>query len=197
MLGGKWRRRRQTALAVLASMTAMAAAPAGAENGAQGVAIRDTVLRAAPIAGAEPIARLEEGTALETGERRGLWRAAELADGSSGWVPLTAIRLAPPAAEPGGEAAQAESGSSSSNPFARLSRSVSSLLGGGRDSRVRNERTATIGIRGLTVADLETAEPAPEALEAVSDYRAATEEAVDFAAAGGLRARPLPQAPAQ
>jgi hypothetical protein len=68
------------------------------------------------------------------------------------------------------------------------------LLGRPTEQRVPDRpATATIGIRGLTVADLESAAPDPTAFAATDAFVATAAEARAFARAGGLAARALPE----
>lgn len=184
------RMRRSLALRAIfvASVCAALSAVAG---GRSGIVIRDTALRADPYPSAQTIATLAPGTDVETGIRSGIWVRARSGDGAEGWAKLPDLRLAP---ERAADTASDETGQTRGNAFSRLARSVTSLLGGGRRQRVADRpATATIGIRGLTIADLEDAAPDPEAFAATDAFVATPGEARAFARAGGLTSRALPQ----
>lgn len=150
-----------------------------------GVTLREAALRTQPAADASTLATLSPGTTLDVFERRGLWLRAGARGGGEaarGWLSITGVRLT---GKPSGAARTLGSG------LARLSRSVSSLFGGlrGRETRTAH---ATIGIRGLTAAELNAAQPDAAALDYVAAWRASAEEAGAFASAGGLMARAAP-----
>lgn len=174
--------------AVLALLLLIALSAAAAPR--TGVVLRDSVLRDEARAGAASMQTLTPGTVFTAGDRDGLWIQATPGDaGPTGWLRITDVRLSAAARAVETAPAAADTGS----PFARLSRSITSLLGGG-PRNVSTERNATIGIRGLSVADLETAAPDPAALQAAAAWRAGPDEARAFAAGGGLGPRPLPEA---
>ena len=75
--------------------------------------------------------------------------------------------------------------------FARLSRSVTGLLGGLR-GRESNTAHATLGIRGLAAGEIENAHFDAAALAWVAAASASASEAQLFAQAGGLIARDVP-----
>jgi len=154
----------------------------------RGVVLRDSALRSDPGAGAT-IAQLAPGTMVDVHGRQGLWMlvtAPVASGGQRGWVFLPAVRLdsgAAPAAQPG--AAPAGGG------FARLSRSVTGLLGGLR-GRESNTAHATLGIRGLAAGEIENAHFDAAALAWIASASASAADAQLFAQAGGLIARDVP-----
>lgn len=183
--------RRSRSLASSAALIAgLWAALAAVADERSGIVIRDTALRADPYPSARTVATLAPGTHVDTGLRSGIWVRASTRDGAEGWAKLPDLRLAPEQLpDPSPEAR----GETRGNAFARLARSVTSLLGGGQRQRVADRpATATIGIRGLTVADLEGAAPDPAAFAATDAFVATAAEARAFARAGGLAARALP-----
>ena len=102
---------------------------------------------------------------------------------TQGWLRFTELRFKRTAPEPAADAP-------SSSGFAGFSRSVSGFLSSfrGRNSRTAGA-TSTIGIRGLTVAELESAQPDASALQWLGADTMSTEQAQQFAAAGGLSAK--------
>jgi len=155
------------------------------------VTIRNTVLRAEPAQTGEVVTELAANTEVEIFERQRIWvRLATTGDdgGDQGWLRFTELRIGI-----GADGAAAQSEAPKSGGFAGFSRSVSGFLSGfrGRGSRTA-QKTSTIGIRGLTVADLEAARPDVNALAAISRYRISKTDAQQFAGAGGLAARNVP-----
>lgn len=53
----------------------------------------DEVLRAEPLPSARAVGRVRAGDRVIAGERRGFWRSVETAQGGSGWVRLSALRV--------------------------------------------------------------------------------------------------------
>lgn len=150
-----------------------------------GVLLRAATLHAQADLASASLAELAAGTSVSVMERQGLWlrvHASGEATPARGWLRLTAVRLTGRPAETSG---------SVGGGLARLSRSVSSLFGGlrGRETRTAH---ATIGIRGLTPAELETAQADPAALDFVAAQGAGPAQAEAFASAGGLVARAAP-----
>lgn len=163
-------------LAGLLGASAWAAAPAGGAT-----VLRETTLYAADDFASARLAELAPATRLAVHGRRGLWLEVALPEDDSrrGHVRLTSVRMT--GAVP---AAAAADGSG----LARLSRSLSGLLGGfGR--REAPKIYDTLGIRGLTPAELRTAAFDGAALQAIAGAAASPEQARAFAAAGGLAAR--------
>ncbi|MEQ8232224.1 MAG: hypothetical protein RLW61_11845 [Gammaproteobacteria bacterium] len=151
-----------------------------------GTLLRESALVAMP--GGAEIARLAAGTTLEVHGRQGLWllvTAPGTEGARRGWTRLTAVRL-------GGAAGTSAASAPQAGGFARFSRSITGLLGGlrGRDTRTAH---ATIGIRGLTPGELQTAHHDARALAMVAALGASRTDAELFAQAGGLTARPVPE----
>jgi hypothetical protein len=171
----------------------LAAPPIAAEDPIDtAVTIRNTVLRAEPTQASDVVAEIPANTSVEVFQRQRLrvrLAAADDGEAEQGWLRFTELRFgaetndAAPSPEP-------ETGA-----FAGFSRSVSGFLGSFRRRSSRTtQKTATIGIRGLTVADLEAAHPDVKALAAISRFAISKADAQQFAAAGGLAARDVPQA---
>lgn len=148
------------------------------------VTIRNTVLRAAPATTSEVVSELTSNTEVEVFERQRLWvRIAKVGDGDTiGWLRFTELRF--------GTSAATESAAPKSSRFAGFSRSVSGFLSSFRGGGSRTaQNTSTIGIRGLTSAELLAAAPDLRALAAISRYAISPAQAEQFAGAGGLSAR--------
>lgn len=153
----------------------------------RGVVLRDAALRSEPGTGTT-LAQLVPGTRVDVHGRQGLWMQVTAPTANAvqrGWVFLPAIRL------DGGAAAPAAGSTPAGGGFARLSRSVTGLLGGLR-GRESNTAHATLGIRGLAAGEIENAHFDAAALAWVAAASASASEAQLFAQAGGLIARDVP-----
>ncbi|NNL99555.1 MAG: hypothetical protein HKO62_02310 [Gammaproteobacteria bacterium] len=155
-----------------------------------GVVIAADKLRSEPAADGKLVAELPVGTDVSIAGRRGLWMDVSTADPErKGWLRLTSVRLGVTAADLG---LPADDSGAAPAPkkrgfFSGVSRSVSSLFSRGRNRP--QATTATIGIRGLTPADLQAAQADPEALEAMQGFAASAGDAAIFAREGKLTTR--------
>lgn len=140
------------------------------------------------------LGQLPPNAPLDVFERRRLWLRVKPpagVAGPAGWVQLTDMRMGfgmAPAVAP----ATAPRGTPLPPPapgmFTSFSRSVSGLLTGfqSRQSSYAGGSNATIGIRGLTGAELAAASPNWQALAEAERYAVPPQQAQMFANAGGL-----------
>ncbi|HMM77331.1 MAG TPA: SH3 domain-containing protein [Gammaproteobacteria bacterium] len=161
----------------------------------RGSTVRPATVFDFPDRSGKPLGQLPPNAPLEVYERQRLWLRvkppAGLA-GPAGWVQLMDMRmgfgvapaLAPAAAAP---ARAAPVPAADPGMFASFSRSVSGLLAGfqSRPSSYAGSN-ATIGIRGLTGAELNASSPNWQALAEVERYAMPPQQAQLFANAGGL-----------
>ena len=152
-----------------------------------GMTIRNTVMRAEPATASDVVTELSSNTPVVVFERQRLWVRVATADNQAivGWLRFTELRF--------GTSVAVQSNVPKSGGFAGFSRSVSGFLnsfrGGGSHTA---QTTSTIGIWGLTVADLQTAQPDAHALAAISRYTISAADAEQFAGAGGLSVQQVP-----
>ena len=140
---------------------------------------RQTALLAAPETGADVVAELAADTRVNVCERQRLWLRIKDPSSNEGWLRLTDVRLS----------ATVESGGFASS-LSALSRSVTGFMAGFRRSSDPSQSNyATLGVRGLTVAELQAATPDFAALERSQAVQASPSAAQQFATAGGLAAR--------
>ncbi len=139
--------------------------------------VRDSDLKSTPFADGAKVALLRSQQKIEVGERKGGWYKATTADGNSGWVRLTAVRL-------GTGQTKGESGIASTAQFLQSGRSSSSGV------------TAATGIRGLDAADVVNAKPDSQAVARLDGVTLSNEETRRFAADGKLTAKKLGYLPA-
>lgn len=168
------------ASACAVAVLAFAAAALAAEE--RTVVVEASTLRDGPAASASPVTRLEPGTPVEGGARRGAWLAVETRDGPrhSGWLRVWRVRTV--------------AADDDDNPILsglkRFSRAVSGLFGGDSGEQVeQGEVTATIGVRGLKPGEFASAQPDTEARRRLGGLRADGNEASAFARAAGLNRR--------
>ena len=122
-----------------------------------------------PYSDANNIGSVPVNTSLTIIERQGGWYHVRLANGQTGWLPMTNLRLN--YGNAGGS--NASSGSSSSGFF--------SLFESGRSGAAGT--TATTGVRGLNTGDISNAKPDPQAVTELAKWTAKPPEARQFAAA--------------
>lgn len=162
----------------------------------RGSTVRPAVVRDFPDRSGKPLGQLPPNAPLDVYERQRLWLRvkppAGLA-GPSGWVQLTDMRMGfgmAPAVAPAATSPAAAVPAPATNPgvFSSFSRSVSGLLAGfqSRQSSYASGSNATIGIRGLTGAELNASSPNWQALADVERYAMPPQQAQLFANAGGL-----------
>lgn len=131
-----------------------------------GEAAKNTVMRLAPEAAADEVAKLKQGLKLTAIERRGFWYRVET-EGGGGWVKLSDVKLASSESAGAGLAAMA--------------------TGRGATGNV----VSTSGTRGLSAEDLSGAKPDEAALAQVQSMAISPEEAAKYADEGGLSPRQL------
>ncbi len=161
-----------------------------------GSTVRPATVLDFPDRSGTPLGQLPPNAPLDVYERQRLWLRVKPPAGMagpSGWVQLTDMRmgfgmapvLAPTAAAP---AAPRPASAPDPGMFSSFSRSVSGLLAGfqSRQSSYASGSNATIGIRGLTGAELNASSPNWQALAEVERYAVAPQQAQLFANAGGL-----------
>ena len=165
-------------LTVLTSCPTTTAADADAASDS-GYTRRQTALLAAPESGADVVAELAVDTPVNVYERQRLWLRIKDPSSNEGWLRLTDVRLS----------ATVESGGFASS-LSALSRSVTGFMAGFRRSSDPSQTNyATLGVRGLTVSELQAAAPDFAALERSQAVQASPSAAQQFATAGGLAAR--------
>lgn len=177
---------RRLTLLLLCAICAQPVAGSPPDNA---TTVRATVLRDAPARASGVIRELGADVELDVFARERLWiKAAPSGAGeaAAGWLRFTEVRYRAPAAP----VAAKSSTTTDSGGFAGFSRSVSGFLRGfGGRTANSQQTTSTIGIRGLTVADLAAAHPDQNALALVDRYSISKADAEQFAGVGGLSAR--------
>ena len=154
-----------------------------------GIIIQLTTVYAEASSSSDRVGRIEAGTRVSVIERQGGWKLI-FSDQKSltGWVRSYRVRSGYYA-----EAPKVESESDSRGFLAGLasfSRKASSFFGlGGSDASPNNDRTATIGVRGLSEEEIRSAVPDFEELEKLDQYASETQRMPAFSSEGQLAAR--------
>lgn len=125
-----------------------------------------TELRATPHSDATAVKPLAVGTAVEVLQRQGGWYEVKTAEGQ-GWIRMSSVQLAEPAAQGGGAG------------------DALSFLSSGRSTAT--QATASTGVRGLDEAQLAKAEPDLAALSQMEGLAAKEADARQFAAAAPVQ----------
>ena len=125
---------------------------------------------------------------LTTARERVLnWRPASTASAGEAAPPAPATTSMPSPSPP------APPPASDSGFFSNLARGATGLFGARNNARPPNgAATATIGIRGLSAADLQTAAPNPAALQAMESFAASPSTAAIFAQQARLQVESVP-----
>jgi hypothetical protein len=142
-----------------------------AAPGAAGVMLREEVLRAAPNAAAESLAKLGKGATVRVLGNDGGWTQVHIA-GTTGWVRILSVKSDLSATPDLG--ALAEVGKRPSDP-----------------GRV----VAVAGVRGLDEEELKAARYDPEALHLLDTFASTRADAEAFARMAGLSPREVPYLP--
>lgn len=131
-------------------------------------------LKQQPFVDAATVVNLPADTVLEVLRRQGGWMQVKTG-ANEGWLKMTAVKLGTAAATPG------KSGNSLSTlvNLATTGRSGSSGV------------TVTTGVRGLGQEELKNAQPDHEAVNRMSSFTAARNEAAAFAAGAKLQSQTL------
>ena len=173
-------------LAISTILLLFSITPALAE---EGIIIQLAPVYAEASSTSDRVGRIEAGTRVNVLERQGGWKSI-FSDKKSmtGWVRSYQVRSGYYA-----EAPKVESESDSRGFLAGLasfSRKASSFFGlGGSDGGGNNDRTATIGVRGLSEEEIKDAIPDFEELKKLDQYASETQRMPAFSSEGQLAAR--------
>ena len=169
-----------SALTVWAISSAVNAEPA--------TIISDTSLYQRPSYQAPVVAPLANGSQVELVARQGGWKQVKT-ESSSGWVRAYQVRSG---------VVNTDQQETSSGGFfsglAALSRKASGLFSSDRKD-YSFQRTATIGVRGLSEEELKNARPDFDQVKRMETYRSKSKPAKKFARKGGRKAIKLSHLP--
>lgn len=182
------------ALAALAATVAWSSRASDEQPLDRGSTVRPAMVLDFPDRSGKPLGQLPPNAPLDVYERQRLWLRVKPPAGMagpSGWVQLTDMRMGfgmAPVLAPTAAAPAAPMPAPDPSMFSSFSRSVSGLLAGfqSRQSSYASGSNATIGIRGLTGAELNASSPNWQALAEAERYAVAPQQAQLFANAGGL-----------
>ena len=149
-----------------------------------GIVVRSATLYAGANRGSERVGRIDAGTAVTIFGRKGGWQEIYSEEQALvGWIRTYEVREVEPGAPP-----QAEVRSDSRGFLAGLatfSRKASRFFGGGNSST--GSGTATIGVRGLSEAELKSAQPDLQELERMRGFASNASRSERFGRDGELR----------
>ena len=145
-----------------------------------GTLSRDQVLRAEARDDATIVLKLKKGAAVDVLLREGAWYRIEQ-NGQQGWIRLYWVRT--------GNAKVAAAG-------ARPIRSMADTLAAARSRRNRTQISASIGVRGISEAELKGAHYDAAQMQKLDSYAVGTAAAARFAAAGPVQSRSVDELPA-
>ncbi len=153
-----------------------------------GIVVRTATLYADAGRGAARVGRIDAGTRVVIFGRKGGWQEIFSEEKALvGWVRTYEVRAAD-----SGAAVQVDTQSDSRGFLAGLatfSRKASRFFGGGASNA--SSGTATIGVRGLSEAELKSAQPDLQQLERLRDYASNASRSARVGQAGDLRARKI------
>lgn len=132
--------------------------------GEPGQTVSNIDLKSEPFADAKTVSSLAPKTALEVLKRQGGWLQIKTADGASGWVKMTGVKL-----DGAGATKSGDSGLANAINVAQTGRSGNTGV------------TVATGVRGLTPDDLKNAKPDPDAVKKLDSYTVAKADAEKFA----------------
>lgn len=136
---------------------------------APGVLVRAAELKAEPFIDASSVASLPDNTALSVLENKGGWSKIRTANGQSGWVRLLNVRTA-----------KADEARSSGDSLMQI---------GGVIRTGTTKSAATTGAKGLSKDDLAKAQPNPNEVRRLDEFKAKPAEIDKFVAARKLVAQ--------
>jgi hypothetical protein len=157
-----------------------------------GVIVRTALLKDNPAFDAKSVTTLSPGAKVNVLERQGGWQKVNLQASSNvqGWVRTYEVRTD---IDPGKNPSVVKSKGSDDGVLgglAGLSRAGAGLFGNrGKSDNERSDMVATIGVRGLSEADLKKAKPAPAELARMMQYSVDAETAKQYAQAGELQSQ--------
>lgn len=139
------------------------------QAGESGQAVANTDLKSEPFTDAKTVGTLNAKAAVDVIKRQGGWLQVKSADGTSGWVKMTGIKL-----DGSGVAKSGDSGLANAISVAQTGRSGNTGV------------TVATGVRGLTPDDLKNAKPDPDAVKKLDSYTAGKSEAESFARSANI-----------
>lgn len=156
-------------LPIYLSLLALALSPAVAWAGDAAQTLASTGLKTEPFADAQTVGTLPASAAVEILKRQGGWLQVKSADGLSGWLKMTSVKL-----NSGGTAKAGSSGLVEAFNAAQTGRSGNTGV------------TVATGVRGLSPEDLKNAKPNPDEVKKLDSYAANKSQAASFASKAKL-----------
>lgn len=153
-----------------------------------GLVVRNATLHAGAGRDAAVVGRIDAGTRVAIFDRKGGWREIYSEEKALvGWVRIYEVRELD-SAVPAAIETQSDSRGFLSG-LASFSRKASRFFGAG--GATTSSSTATIGVRGLSEAELRGAQPDLQELERMRGYASSSTRSAEFGENGALRARQI------
>ena len=157
-----------------------------------GTIVRQAKVYAEPGITAAPVGVLRAGTGVSLFERRGGWQEVySESDQTVGWVRVFEVRAGQLQTTVIVEEKEDSRGFLAG--LASLSRRASGFFR--QDTSATSSSTATIGVRGLSESEIESAQADFDELEKMKTFASNKKRAKRFAKAGGLRAKKVAYLP--
>lgn len=174
---------RPMILAVLCMLILGSVASSYAKSGQTALVVRVSNLKATASFAAKTIKQVKLGYTVKVLKKRGGWVYVQgTRDKARGWLRGYQIRSNISSKQ----LQVAQKRSSNSSPLADISRSTTALFGSNKQNK--NEGVvATLGVRGLSEADLQNAKPNPVELKKMQSYASNKQLAIQFANQGKLK----------
>jgi hypothetical protein len=150
-------------------LLALAFSSAAGWGGDAAQTLASTGLKAEPFADAQAVGTLPANTAVEVLKRQGGWLQVKSADGLSGWLKMTSVKL-----DSGSGAKSGSTGLVEAFKAAQTGRSGNTGV------------TVATGVRGLSPEDLKNARPNTDEVKKLDNYAATKSQASTFASKAKL-----------
>ncbi len=160
-----------------------------AQAAQQGTIVRQAPVHADASAAAERVGRIDAGAQVTLFDRKGGWQEIYSEQPAiTGWVRVYQVRQGDFGAGAAGDNKEDSRGFLSG--LAAFSRKASGFFS--QDSGVTSSGTATIGVRGLSEAEISSAQADFDELQKMQGYASSKKRMRGFASAGSLKASKVP-----
>ncbi|MEM7207149.1 MAG: SH3 domain-containing protein [Pseudomonadota bacterium] len=153
--------------------------------------VRKSRLFETPSFTGEIVTELPIGTEVTSTERKGGWARIQVKEGTDrGWIRAYTMR----SGVSGEQVKQATvTTNSSSGGLAGIGRSLANLFGTSNRNENEGNLTTTVGVRGLSAEQIESAKPDSKAAEKMISYQVTPKQSKSFAKKAGLKSNKLKQ----
>jgi len=154
-----------------------------------GIMVRQAKVYSAASSAAQPVGQIEAGVRVSVFGRKGGWKEIYSEQTAiTGWVRVFQVREGNYATQAGSQPEEDSRGFLSG--LASFSRKASGFFT--QDSGATSSSTATIGVRGLSEAEIESAQADFDELKKMESFGSSHDRVIVFSSSGGLKARKVP-----